>query len=285
MLKNGFDLNRAFLGYVFQPENSFSATIIVNVGSPSDLYTGSKERRYAHFREASIAWTNERLTLSFGMTPTRSLNFQQKFYGKRYIADNFEAINGFSTVSDLGFSVDYIISDAVKTDVTIMNGEGYNNLNIDNSIKSSFGINLIPVEKGVIRLYADFHRPAHVWQQLYIVFMGYKNDFFMIGGEVAYKTNADKITHHNAWGFSATGSVKTSEKTEIFGRYDYCVSNIIGNELLPWDYESDRQFFVAGFQYTFNEYLRLALDYQGNYPKYNSLRSSNAVFLNAHFKF
>lgn len=282
--RSGFGLNRAFLGYIYQPDGNFTATVIVNVGTPSELPAGSKERRYAHFREASIAWTNEKLTLSFGMTTTRSLIFQQKFYGKRYIADNFEAINGFSTVADLGFSADYIINDVLKVDVTLMNGEGYSNLHVDNSMKTSLGLNIKPIEHGVIRLYADFDHPAGIWQQLFIGFLGYKNEKVMIGGEVAYKINPDKVEGHDSWGYSATGSLKTSEKTEIFGRYDFCESNKL-TEDRSWNYKSDRQFFVAGFQYTFNEYFRMALDYQGTHPLYNIVPTVNGIFLNVHFRF
>lgn len=282
--RSGFGLNRAFLGYIYQPDRNITATIIVNVGTPSELPAGSKERRYAYFREASVAWSNERLSLSFGMTTTRSLIFQQKFYGKRYVADNFEAINGFSTVADLGFSADYIINDVFKIDLTLMNGEGYSNLHIDNSIKTSLGLNITPVEKGVIRLYADFDHPAGVWQQLYIGFIGYKTDKVMIGGEMAYKTNPDKIEGKDSWGISATGSVKTSEKTEIFGRYDYCESNKL-SEVTSWSYKSDRQFIVAGFQYMYNEYLRMALDYQGTYPLSKNMPHADGIFLNVHFRF
>lgn len=282
--RSGFGLNRAFLGYIYQPNGNITATVILNVGSPSEVAADSKERRYAHFREAHITWTGEKLTMSFGMTPTRSLLFQQKFYGKRYVADNFEALNGYSTVADLGFSADYIFNDVFKVDLTLMNGEGYNNLHVDNSIKSSVGLSITPIEKGLIRLYADFDHPAGVWQQLYIGFLGFKTENVMIGGEVAYKTNPDKVEGHNSWGCSATGSVKTSEKTELFGRYDYTVSNRVTEET-TWNYESDRQFFVAGLQYTFNEYFRMALDYQGTYPLNDLMLSADGIFLNAHFKF
>ncbi|HEX2968997.1 MAG TPA: hypothetical protein VHO46_07805 [Bacteroidales bacterium] len=282
---NGFGLTRAYLGYNYHPEGEFSGTLILNVCSPSDLAEGSKERRYAYFREASVTWTKDDLSMSFGMTTTRSLSFQQKFYGKRYVADNFEAINGYSTVADLGFTADYVINDFLKVDFTFMNGEGYNNLHIDNSIKSSFGVNIIPFEKGIMRLYADFDRPGGTWQQLYIGFIGYKSDLIMIGGEAAFKTNIDGTDSHDSWGFSSTGSIRVADKTEIFGRYDYTISNEISGESLPWNYMKDRQFFIAGAQYTFNDNFKLALDYQGNYPISGRVPPTRSVFLNTFFKF
>lgn len=282
---NGFSLNRAFLGYSYQPGGNITATVIVNVGSPEDLSAGSKERRYAHFREASVTWANEKLSVAFGMTKTRSLIYQQQFYGKRYVADNFEAINGYSTVSDLGLCVDYIVNDVVKIDFTLMNGEGYNNLHLDNSLKVSAGLNITPSEKTCLRFYTDVDRPSGIWQQLFIGFAGFRSDAVTIGGEAAYKTNPDKIQGHDSWGFSATGSVKTSPRTEIFGRYDYTASNSESPDDMPWNYLTDRQFAVFGLQYTFNEFARLALNYQGNYPNYKGLAETDAIFLNAHFRF
>ncbi len=282
--RTGFGLTRVYLGYNYQTPGNFTASAILNIASPSDLAPDSKERRYAFFREASVSWTNQKLSLAFGMTTTRALIFQQRFYNKRYITDNFLAYNGYYAIADLGFTADYIVNDILKIDFSLMNGEGYNNLHIDNSIRSSFGINIIPIKKGVIRLYADYDRPMGVWQQLYIGFLGYKTESLMIGGEAVYKTNHDLIPGHDSWGFTVTGSVRTSEKTEIFGRYDYTNSNIVPENNQPWNYESDRKFFVGGLQYTFNEFFRLAIDYQGSYPNFKAIPERNAIFLNAHFK-
>lgn len=282
---NGFSLNRAFLGYNYQPTGNITATVIVNVGSPEDLSAGSKERRYAHFREASITWTGEKLTIAFGMTKTRSLIYQQQFYGKRYVADNFEAINGYSTVADLGVSADYIINDIFKIDFSLMNGEGYNNLHIDNSLKSSLGFNITPSDKVLLRFYTDVDRPSGLWQQLFIAFAGYGNDAINIGGEVAYKTNFDNLYGHDSWGFSSTGSIKMSPKTEVFGRYDFTVCKSVKGTEHAWESSDDRQFAILGVQYTFNEYVRIALNYKGNYPYHTSLTESDAIFLNAHFRF
>lgn len=282
--RTGFGLTRAYMGYTYMTPDNFSASIIINIASPSDLAAGSKERRYAFFREASVSWTNEKLTLSGGMTTTRALIFQQRFYNKRYLSDNFLAYNGYNTIADLGFTADYVINDILKVDFSLMNGEGYNNLHVDNSIRSGFGINIIPVKNGVVRLYADFDRPQGVWQQLYIGFLGYKTESLMIGGEAVYKTNHDLIQGHDSWGFTVTGSIKTSEKTEVFSRYDYNNSNTISEINLPWNYEVDRKFFVAGLQYTVNQYFRMAIDYQGSFPNYYGIPERNAIFINAHFK-
>ena len=82
----GFGLNRAYLGYNFLPVGNFSATLILNIGNPDDLPPDPNHRRYAYFREASLSWTKDKLNLTFGITSTRLWDFQQKFWGKRYVA-------------------------------------------------------------------------------------------------------------------------------------------------------------------------------------------------------
>ena len=125
---SGFGLNRAYFGYNFIPDSHFSGTVIVNAGIPDDLAPGSIPRRYAYIREASISYSNEKLKIAFGITGTRLFDFQQKFWGKRYIANTYQSINGYGFVADLGIVIDYQINDIVKADITLMNGEGYSNI-------------------------------------------------------------------------------------------------------------------------------------------------------------
>jgi hypothetical protein len=282
----GFALNRAYFGYNFLPGGNFSGTLIVNVGNPRDLSINEKQRRYAFFREASMTYTGEKLTMSFGMTSTRSTMIQQKFVGKRYIAESFENVNSYTNVADLGFSADYKVNDIIQLDLTVMNGEGYHSLHVDNSIKTSLGVNITPEKSILIRLYGDLDRPSGIRQNTLIGFLGYKNEAFALGLETAYKTNVDKTRSHDGWGLSATGAVTVTDKTELFGRYDY-VTSTKDAELYPegWNYKTDGQYAVLGFQYTYNQYFRIALDYQGTFPYTASIKDSNGIFVNAHFKF
>jgi hypothetical protein len=282
----GFGLNRAYFGYNFLPGGNFSGTLIINVGNPADLSLNEKQRRYAFFREASMTYTGEKLTMSVGMTSTRSTMIQQKFVGKRYIAESFENVNGYTNVADLGFTADYTVNDIIQIDLTVMNGEGYHSLHVDNSIKTSLGISITPEKSMLIRLYGDLDRPAGTWQHTFIGFLGYKNEDVTLGFEAAYKSNVDRIKGHDGWGLSATGALSVSDKTELFGRYDY-VTSARDAENFPegWNYKSDGQYGVIGLQYTFNQYFRMALDYQGTFPFTASLRDSNGIFVNAHLKF
>ena len=281
----GFSLNRAYLGYKFLPVNNFYGTIILNIGSPDELAPESEPRRYAFFREASITWAKERLKVAFGITGTRLFDFQQRFWGKRYIANTYQSINGYGYVADLGVAMDYVFSDVLKADVTIMNGEGYSNIQLDNGIRTSLGFTLTPAKQLAIRVYGDLLKSSGLWQPMFVGFLGFKNERITVGGEVTYKSNLEPVRGHHAWGVSGTGSVGLTDKTEIFTRYDYSASMIGPGEMTPWNRLNDGSFLVTGFQYSPVENVKLAVDYQGTYPNASENKPSKAIFINASFKF
>jgi hypothetical protein len=283
--RTGFGLNRAYLGYQFLPSGNFSAKIIVNIGTPEDLAEGSVPRRYAYCREASLAWSNDKLTVSMGITGTRIFDFQQRFWGKRYVANTYQSIKGYGFVADLGLVVDYIINDILKADLSIMNGEGYSNIQLDNNLRTSVGLTISPSENIAIRLYGDIQRKEGLWQPVFIGFIGFKNNLVLIGGELSYKSNIDLIRGHHIWGISTTGGINITENMQIFGRYDYSSSVKMPGDILQWNYLNDGSFAVAGLQYTFSSNVKIALNYQGVFPNTSARQITDLIYLNALFKF
>lgn len=281
----GFGLERAYLGYNYIPGGNFSGSVILNIGSPDELPPGAEPRRYAFFREASMSWTNERINISFGITTTRITNYQQKFWGKRYIANSFQSENGYGIVADLGVVMDYKINDIFSTDITIMNGEGYSDLQLDNSVKTSVGLTITPSSQLAFRLYGDIDKPKGIWQSTLVGFAGFKNEFITIGADVNFKSNIDMAGGHNAWGLSGTGAVSITKKSELFVRYDYSSSVLVPAETMEWNNNMDGSFLVLGLQRTFSPNVKIALDYQGKFPNNLPEKITGAIFVNAVFKF
>jgi hypothetical protein len=281
----GFGLNRAYFGYNFLPVNNFSGSVIINIGSPEELSAGAVRRRYAYFREASISWSKDNLNIAFGITSTRLFDFQQKFWGKRYIANTYQSLNGYGFVADLGVAMDYKFNDIFKADFTLMNGEGYSELQLDNSVKTSAGLTITPVKQLVMRLYGDIARPDGIWQCTLLGFAGFKNNITTIGIEATYKSNLDKIEGHNSWGLSGTGAITILKNTELFARYDYSTSVTAPGDTNHWNYLMDGDFAVFGLQYTFSQNVKMALNYQGTYPDSPTHQISDLIFINALFKF
>jgi hypothetical protein len=280
----GFGLGRAYLGYTFLPGNDFSATIILNIGSPEDLTPDALHRRYAYFREASISYFKDRLNISFGMVSTKHYAYEQKFWGKRYIANTFQALNGYGIVADLGVVAEYKFSDVISADISVLNGEGYSDLQLDNGVKTSAGLTFTPSARFAFRFYNDITKQYGVWQYTLLTFAGFRNDHLTIGADYNYKTNLDLRNGDNGWGISGTAAYSISKKYEFFARYDYS-SSVSGIEYADqWNFLVDNSLIIAGLQYTFNPNVRMALNYQENIPYYADLPSTGLIFLSASFR-
>ncbi|MCE5346618.1 MAG: hypothetical protein LLG13_10075 [Bacteroidales bacterium] len=281
----GFGLNRAFFGYNFLTPGNFSGLVIINVGSPDELPAEAVHRRYAYFRVASMTYSKNRLNLTLGITSTGLTDFQQKFLGKRYVANTFQGINGYGYVADLGVSVDYKFDDIWKCDFTVMNGEGYSELQCDNGVKASAGMTITPNKQLAVRLYGDINKPKGIWQYTLIWFTGFRNELVTIGVEADYKSNIDMIEGHHSWGISGTGGVDLTKEVEVFMRYDYISSLTVTDKELPWNYLKDGSLAIVGAQYTFSQNVKIALNYQGTYPYDQSKQKSGSIYLNALFRF
>jgi hypothetical protein len=281
----GFSLNRAYFGYDFTLDKNFATSVIIDIGNPLDLAMGSKSRRYAHFREASVRYTGENLTLTVGISGTRIFKFQQGFWGKRYIANTYQSINGYGFVADLGVVADYKFNDIISADASLTNGEGYSTLQLDNSLKGSIGLTITPVKSIAIRLYSDLMKEEGVFQNTLIGFIGFRSELFYIGGEASFKSNLDLTEGHHAWGISSTAGVNITKKNELFARFDYSTSVITEGDISGWNYEKDGTFLIGGMQHIFNQYIQAALDYQSYFPIDNSKSTSHYIFLNLHVKF
>jgi len=166
-----------------------------------------------------------------------------------------------------------------------MNGEGYSEVQLDNSLKSSVGLTITPGRKLHFKVYGDIMRPSGVFHCTLVGFAGFRNKLITAGAEVSYKSNLDLIEGHNAWGISGTVGVNITEKNELFVRYDYSASAVPVGETLQWNNSMDGAFMVTGIQHTFNQNAKLALNYQGTYPYSKTRQNSGAIFVNALFKF
>lgn len=283
--KTGFSIKRAYFGYTYFYNTNFSGSMIVDIGTPEDLSFGSKPRRYAHFREASISYNYEKLNITLGITGTKISAYQQKFWGKRYLALPYQSLNGYGTVADLGLSVTYKISSKVEADFTAMNGEGYSNIQADNFIKYSGGLTLEPIKSVSVRLYADHIALEDISQTTLVGFAGVKNKIFNFGAEFSFKSNLDKTVGHHAWGISGTGGIYLTEKNEIFGRMDYSTSVTVPGEATQWNYTNDGIFVIGGLQHTFNPAVKISLNYQIYTPEDVSKSVTDGIYVNALFKF
>lgn len=280
----GFGIERALFGYNFTKANNFSATVILNIGSPEELAEDVKARRYAHFREAFVSYSKDKLTVNMGITKTLLGDYQQRFLGKRYIADHLLSMNGYGYVSDLGILAVYRFNELIKADASVMNGKGYSNLQVDNNLKISAGLIISPANF-LFRIYGDAMKKGENLQSTLVSFAGYKNDQFTIGTELSHKANFGPLRGNDVWGFSCTGAINLTDKIQFFARYDISQSVLSNEESIRWNYLNDSDLAITGIEYEFTEKIKISLNYQGNYPHNITKNNSEMVFFNSLYRF
>ena len=118
----GFELERSYLGYEYNLGKGLSVKGVMDIGKSSDV---SDYQRIAYIKNAMVSWKKGALTLNGGLISTTQFNFQEKFWGYRYIMKSFQDEYKFGSSADLGISVAYKFADWVSADAIIVNGEGY----------------------------------------------------------------------------------------------------------------------------------------------------------------
>ena len=117
----GFELERSYLGYEYKFGNGLSVKGVMDIGKSSDV---SDYQRIAYIKNAMVSWKKGNLTLNGGLISTTQFNFQEKFWGYRYIMKSFQDQYKFGNSADLGISAAYKFADWVSMDAIIVNGEG-----------------------------------------------------------------------------------------------------------------------------------------------------------------
>ena len=117
----GFELERSYLGYEYKLGNGLSVKGVMDIGKSSDV---SDYQRIAYIKNAMVSWKTRNLTLNGGLISTTQFNFQEKFWGYRYIMKSFQDQYKFGNSADLGISATYQFANWISADAIIVNGEG-----------------------------------------------------------------------------------------------------------------------------------------------------------------
>ena len=149
----GFELERSYLGYEYKLENGLSMKAVMDVGKSSNV---DDYHRLAYIKNAMVSWKTGDLTLNGGLISTTQFNFQEKFWGYRYIMKSFQDQYKFGSSADLGISATYKFNDRISADAIIVNGEGYKKIQQNNGLNYGLGLTVNPISNFYVRLYGGF---------------------------------------------------------------------------------------------------------------------------------
>lgn len=275
----GFELERSYFGYEYNLGNGLSVKAVMDIGKPSSV---DDYQRIAYIKNAMVSWKRGGLTLNGGLIATTQFNFQEKFWGYRYIMKSFQDEYKFGSSADLGISAAYKFADWVSADAIIVNGEGYKKLQINDGFSYGLGVTFTPVNGFQIRLYGGLNESGAEGQTNtlnFAAFAGYKNNNFTIGAEYNHILNASYIAGNDQFGYSVFGSVKVAEYVDLYARFDDLYSN---ND---WNIAKDERTAILGAQFKLGNYVRIAPNFRMSMPKADGAKNSLYAYVNCYFGF
>ncbi len=280
----GFQLRRAYLGYKFKFDDHFSGELVLDVGNPGDTDEGELRRRFAFFKKAYIRYKNGKFTLDAGMVSTRQFRVQEKIWSYRYIGPSPMDLYRMGPSADLGIIVDYKFNEVLNIDLSLTNGEGYTNLQMDTAFRCAIGLTVHPLKPITLRVYYDI-TPKHIPQATYSAFLAYSwKDKIVMGMEYDYQTNTDFFDRREFTIISSFLRYSFLEKWSSFVRLDRLYSNesIEGFEF--WNYINDGFSYWGGVDYILNRHIKLAIDIRYHIPDNKEERNQPFLFLNSEIR-
>lgn len=276
----GFELDRSYLGYEYKFTNGLSVKGVMDIGKPSDI---DDYHRIAYIKNALISWKKEKFTLNGGLISTTQFNFQEKFWGYRYVMKSFQDQYKFGSSADVGLSASYEFAKWFSSDLIIVNGEGYKKIQKNDGLNYGLGVTLTPVKGFQIRLYGGYNENGENGEseQTDIVnlasFMGYKSEKFTFGTEFNYINNAGYEKNAVLYGYSIFAASNFSERAGVFLRFDdiYSKDN--------WNIAKDESAAIIGSQIKLGKYVKIAPNFRVNIPKEKGSDIGYYGYINCYF--
>lgn len=275
--KKAFELERTYLGYEYNLGDGLSVKGVMDIGKSSNV---EDYHRIAYIKNALVQWKKGGLTLNGGLISTTQFNFQEKFWGYRYIMKSFQDQYKFGSSADLGISVAYKFADWFSADAIIVNGEGYKKIQKDDGLNYGLGFTLTPIKGWQIRLYGGINEKTEDNQKNTInlaAFTGYKNERFTIGAEYNLMQNSSFKEDADQNGYSIFASVKLTDHTELYARYDDLFSKD------DWNIAKDESAAIIGAQFKVSKYVKIAPNFRVNMPKASGEDNVYMGYINCYF--
>ena len=275
----GFELERTYLGYEYNLGKGLTVKGVMDIGKSSDV---SDYQRIAYVKNAMVQWKTGNLTLSGGLISTTQFNFQEKFWGYRYIMKSFQDQYKFGNSADLGLSAAYKLADWITADAIIVNGEGYKKIQKNDGLNYGLGATFTPLNGLQIRLYGGINESGEEDKEditNLAAFVGYKCNEFTIGAEYNYIANASNKEDADLNGYSIFASANLSKGTSLFARFDDLQSK---ND---WNISKDESAAIFGAQFKLGKYVKIAPNFRMNMPKADGAKNSCYAYVNCYFGF
>lgn len=277
--ESAFELVRAYLGYEHYLSPEFSARLTLDIGSPDDVSPFSRLRRYAYFKFAYGQYQKENLTLQFGLIGTLQYKLQENLWERRYLRKAFADEFKLGPSADLGALAVYKFSKTIEADLTIMNGEGFTRLQMDDKFKYAAGLTFTTRGSLINRMYVDYMH-NHVSQITYtwVTSYTYRKNLNVVV-EYNYQQNFNLQKNKDLYGYSIYGKYNIHSSYQLFARFDMLKSNVTEGGTVPWHLAEDGSALITGIQFVPVKGIKMALNYQDWVPRAVNVPDRSYIYL------
>ena len=255
----GFELDRSYLGYEYSFGKGVSVKGVMDIGQSKSI---DDYDHFAYIKNALVKWSTRSFTLQGGMIGMTQFNYQEKFWGYRYIYKSFQDQYKFGSSADLGISASWQIAKWIEADVVIANGEGYKVVQVDDGLLYGVGTTIMPFKGMSLRLYAGLNEGVDDEKDIinYAMFAGYKHKYFSLGVEYNIMRNNRRVEGQNLYGFSMYASGSINRWLDLYARADGLMSSD------DWNKEKDEVAIIAGAQFKVGKYVKIAPNFRMSIP-------------------
>ncbi len=275
-----FENTRAYLGYEYNFSKQWYAKVIFDVGNPG---AGNHELA-AFLKNAYFQYTSGKFTTYFGMISTTQFKVSEKIWGNRYMMKSYQDEYKFNSSADLGVNIDFDISDFLSIDFSVINGEGYKQIQGDEFLRPGFGFTIIPVKNITARVFVD-KMGKDIQQQSLAAFLAYTNDKLVLAGEYNYQKNANMVNGADWFGPSIYTTFQTSDKVKFFARYDGLNSKELAGKSEAWNIAKDGSLLLGGVEYSPVKGVKLTPNIRYWNPGKEGAKNTTFLYFNCELKF
>lgn len=281
--KTSFEVRRAYLGYDYSIERNWSMKIVLDIGSPNDDSPYSILKRYAYFKTASLTFNQGNWVINGGIIDLYNVEYQEKLWNYRYVFKSFMDEYRFGPRADIGVNAFWKPSSWLSCDFMVMNGEGYEQLQNDNTYKVSFGTNLNLSTEMLLRIYTDYSHKRYD-EAVVAALVGYHSDNYALAFEYNNRFNEGFVKGRNRFGYSVYGWITLMDSYGIFARYDWLSSSSSGVSGRPWNLARDGSALIGGIEYRPVQKVRMSVNYQDWFPYAFNVKNRRSLFFNLEYK-
>lgn len=279
--QNGFWFRRIYFTYDYKFSEKFSTRMRLELNSPGDFKT--KGKMVPFIKDAYLSYSFSNKNALFGVQPTPTWEFIEKFWGYRSIEKTPGDLYKFGHSRDFGIGFKGSFTENFSYHLLIANGEGVSS-EINKGKKVYLSL-LFHKKFFFVEMYADFGKENNNMDNwIYQIFLGIKKENYNLGFQYfkAGREQGDNLKSLNFNVFSAFCNFNLSKTSTLLLRMDKMADPnpyIANQSYIPFNTDHPFWFYLIGMDIKVHKNISIIpnLEYV-RYEKNSNVKQDNDLY-------